>query len=67
MIKKHKWLTPVFEVVRWFRLIFRGKLRSSVSELKANAQVSSFDAERTADMLEVLGLGEKSKINEKKK
>lgn len=67
VIKKHKWLTPVFEVVRWFKLIFGGKLRSSVSELKANAQVSSVDAERTADMLEELGLGEKSKINEKKK
>ncbi len=65
VIKKHKWLTPVFEVVRWFRLIFRGKLRSSVDELRANANVSTDDANQAAEMLDVLGLGTESIISKK--
>ena len=65
VIKRHKWLTPVFEVVRWFRLIFRGKLRSSVNELRENANVSSDDANQAAIMLDVLGLGTESVISKK--
>ena len=65
VIKRHKWLTPVFEVVRWFRLIFRGKLRSSVNELRENANVSLDDANQAAMMLDVLGLGMESVISKK--
>ena len=56
ILKKHKWLTPVYEVVRWFRLIFGGKLRSSVNELSKNASVSNEETRSAAKMLVGLGL-----------
>lgn len=56
VLKRHKWLTPVFEVVRWFRIIFRGKLSSSVGELRSNASVSEESANAAAQMLATLGL-----------
>ena len=56
ILKKHKWLTPVFEVVRWFKLLFGGKLKSSVNELKNNASVSEGDSKEAGKMLVELGL-----------
>lgn len=40
VLQKHKWLTPVFHLVRWFRLIFCGGMKRSVHELKTTAAVS---------------------------
>lgn len=40
VLQKHKWLTPVFWVVRWFRLLFGGKVAVSVEELKKSAEVT---------------------------
>ncbi|MBQ4071544.1 MAG: nucleotidyltransferase family protein [Clostridia bacterium] len=56
ILKKHKWLTPVFEVVRWFRLIFRGKLSRSINELKTNAALTADEALEAEAMLKSLGL-----------
>ena len=66
ILKKHKWLTPVFEVVRWFKLLFGGKLKSSVNELKNNASVSDGDAKEAAKMLVDLGLCDEKIIKSKK-
>lgn len=40
VLQKHKWLTPVFWVVRWFRLLFGGGVKRSVEELKTSSEVS---------------------------
>ena len=40
VLQTHKWLTPVFHLVRWFRLIFCGGMKRSVHELKTTAAVS---------------------------
>ena len=56
ILKKHKWLTPVFEVVRWFKLIFGGKIKSSYKELRTNAAVTEKEAASAAFMLKGLGL-----------
>ena len=40
VLQKHKWLTPVFWVVRWFRLLTGGGIRRSVSELKTSTEVT---------------------------
>ena len=56
ILKKHKWLTPVYQVVRWFRMLFGGGLRTTVKELKANAKNQSSDSVAAAEMLKHLGL-----------
>lgn len=56
ILQKHKWLTPVYEVVRWFELIFKGGLKRSVRELKANVEISAERISSTADLLKNLGL-----------
>lgn len=56
ILQKHKWLLPIMEVRRWFKLVFCGGLGRSVNELKAN---NSRDAEQSAAMqkfLDDLGL-----------
>ena len=67
VIKKHKWLTPVFEVVRWFRIIFGGKFKLSMTELSKNASISNEETKIAAAMLDELGLSrEKTKNRDKK-
>lgn len=53
---KHKWLTPFFQVIRWFKLLFQGKMKRSVRELKANANVSQEQIAFAADLLKQLEL-----------
>ena len=53
--KKHKILVPILHVVRWFKIIFGGKARSSVRELKANSALDEKKAKEAEEML--LGLG----------
>lgn len=50
VLVKHKWLTPLYEVVRWFSLLKRDTFKRSVNELKANNAVSA----RAEDMTEFL-------------
>ena len=47
---------PVFQVVRWFKLVFGGRLKYSVRELKQSASICTEDAERTGRMVDELGL-----------
>lgn len=54
ILNKHKWLTPVYQVVRWLRMLRSGRLRNTVAELKANAAVT--DTQTTGDILKYLGL-----------
>lgn len=50
VLQKHKWLTPVFHLVRWFRLLFCGGIKRSVRELQTTASVST-DAQAAAQAL----------------
>ena len=40
VLQTHKWLTPVFHLVRWFRLLFCGGVKRSVHELQSTSAVS---------------------------
>lgn len=55
-LEGRKWLTPFYQIRRWFRLIFCGRMKSSVEELKcANDTDKSTQAE-AEKMLRELGL-----------
>ena len=56
VLQKHKWLTPVFWVVRWFRLLFGGKLSSSVQELQTSNNVTEADRDTANALLRYLEL-----------
>lgn len=41
VVQKHKWLAPIFQIVRWFRLLSPGNIKRSVRELQTTAAVST--------------------------
>lgn len=57
VLKKHKWLMPWYQVVRWFKMLRRrGGLGNTMKELKANAASKESDGVAAADLLKHLGL-----------
>jgi hypothetical protein len=56
IVQKHRWLTPIMEVRRWFKLIFCGHLKKTAKELKYNSGISNDDAANTRNFLRDIGL-----------
>lgn len=56
ILQKHRWLTPIMEVRRWFKLVFCGYAKRTVNELKVNQNVSKTEAERVQEFLKNIGL-----------
>ncbi len=56
-LERKRWLLPVFEVRRWFKLIFCGGFKRSVSELKLNSSMTSEVQTKTKEMLHQLRIG----------
>ncbi len=56
ILQKHRFLTPVMEVRRWFRLLFGGGAKRAMRELKFNNQVTQTEAEQTRMFLDKIGL-----------
>ncbi len=51
ILQKHKWLTPLFEVIRWFRLVFKKTSRErTVHQLYVNKNLST-DTKNDAKLL----------------
>ena len=56
VIKKHKWLTPVFQIVRLVKFLFKGDKKRSLHEIKENATLGEEKKLRTAELLKKLEL-----------
>ncbi len=56
IIQKHKWLTPFMYVARWFKLIFKGRAKNSVKEIKYTASITSEETKEIKDFFENIGL-----------
>lgn len=56
VLKKRKWLLPIFQVVRWCRVVFSGRIRQAVSEMKMNQGTSSAQIQEAKHFLESIGL-----------
>ena len=56
VLQKHRWLTPVMEVWRWFKLAFCGHSKRVMSELRYNQSISSEKAAEVKDFLLSIGL-----------
>lgn len=57
VLQEHKYLTPVYQVVRWGRMLRSGRLKATVRELKANLAGDNTTIP-AADILKHLGLSE---------
>lgn len=56
ILERHRWLTPVMQVRRWFKLVFCGGIRRSANELRMSREVSSEQLESAESLLESIGL-----------
>ena len=53
-LQKHKWLLPFYQVRRWFRMIFQGRMRTRIKEMDKATNISvqqKADAQRLIDEL----------------
>lgn len=56
VLKKKKWLFPICQVRRWGRILFGGKAKRSMRELRVSANISDEKRDRTGELLKKLGL-----------
>ena len=56
ILKKHPWLTPFFEVVRWFSVLFGGGLRRVRKEMAVTRQTDQQDMALVVHLMKTLEL-----------
>lgn len=56
ILEKHRWLTPLFEVLRWFSLLDPKRLKRTKKELDSTARLDSERIASVRTLLESLGL-----------
>ena len=56
ILQKHPWLTPLYEVRRWMKLVFAGGVERSLRTMKTNAEISAEKMSATEDLLKSLEL-----------
>ncbi len=56
VLQKHKWLTPIMQVRRWFKLVFCGHAGRVIKEVKYGSSIELEQAEKTKKLLESIGL-----------
>jgi hypothetical protein len=55
-LKGKKWLTPVYWIARWFRVVFKGRFRHAIGEINENTGKSRENLKETEDFLVDIGL-----------
>jgi len=55
-LRGRKWLSPIYQVRRWFEIIFCGRLKSSVHELRTSGGISKDRETATKALLDDMGL-----------
>lgn len=56
VLQKHKWLTPVYQPVRWVRMLRDGALKKTAAEWKANTANDAESTKSAKKLLDYLGL-----------
>ena len=56
ILQKHRWLTPVMQVRRWFKLLFHGVSKDTVEELRQNSNISKEEADAMNILMKEIGL-----------
>lgn len=63
VLKKHKWLTPLYQLKRWFSLLFAGKFKKAKKEIKSFGSVPNEKVISITKMFNELGLNLDEKEN----
>lgn len=56
VLQKHRWLTPLYQVIRWFHVAFGGGAKRAARELERNAALSENTVQSARTLLEELKL-----------
>ena len=56
VLKKHKWLCPLYQIVRWFRMLLGGRTGRTLQELRSNFTISKKKTDAASELLKYLGL-----------
>ncbi len=56
ILQTHRWLTPIMQVRRWFKLIFCGHLKRVSRELHYSSSITSAESADTQNFLNNMGL-----------
>ena len=56
VLKKHKWLTPFYEVIRWCRVATNGIYKRIIREIKTSRNLSNENTQKISDFLKEIGL-----------
>lgn len=55
-LKNRKWMMPFYQVRRWFDLLFGGRAKYSINELRVNKNISKNEVASVNNMIDELGL-----------
>lgn len=55
-LKGKKWLTPIYWIARWFRVVFKGRLKRAIGEISENTGKTRENLKETEDFLVDIGL-----------
>lgn len=55
-LKGHRWLTPIYQVRRWLKLVFCGGIKRSAKELSVNARVTDTKKVQVGTLMQKLDL-----------
>ena len=61
ILQKHKFLTPIFEVIRWLKLLFKGGIKRSAREMQMNVSMTGERMTEIQQLLLYLGLESKDR------
>ncbi len=56
ILQKHRWLTPIMQIRRWFKLLFCGHAKRSMRELSYNSNISKSQANEMKTLLDEIRL-----------
>lgn len=56
ILERHKWLLPVYQVVRWVKMLVTGRAKRSAEELRLNASMDGEKVKKTAELMRRLEL-----------
>ncbi len=56
VLSKHKWLLPFYQIRRWTAILIKGRLKSSVKELKDNSEISEEYVKKVKSLFDSLGI-----------
>lgn len=59
-LKNRRYLTPFYEIRRWFEILFCGRMKNAVREIKVNANTGSEQVQKATELIRDLGLNEKT-------